>query len=114
MTFGSSGCCRENANKRDVNVAARSAPWGCIVNAAKHLRVLVSTQPAARKIKGADDNSEHVIEVVRDAASKLTHCLHFLQLPDLIFRGFSHRRFTTQTFVRRRKFGKAAASVAKN
>ena len=46
----------------------------------------IAGQRAFGDIERADHDREHVVEVVRDAARELSHCFHFLQLPDLSLR----------------------------
>ena len=53
-----------------------------------------------RKINSADDDGEHVVEVVRDAAGQLADRFHLLHLAELGFGGFALHRFGFQRLVR--------------
>ena len=54
-----------------------------------HLRMLSAGQTTAREVERADHDCQHVVEVVRNAAGKLTDQLHFLHLTQLRLGGRS-------------------------
>ena len=54
------------------------------LNKTLHIRFAL-LQSSLQKIESADNDREHVIKVVRDAASELADGLHFLHLAQLLF-----------------------------
>ncbi len=58
-----------------------------------------TVQPAKRKIDPADDDSEHVVEVVGDSAGQLADGFHFLDLAQLGFGRFALGRFRFERLV---------------
>ena len=80
---GASGCWREKASRRWVSAAARCAP-----SIAPSTKRSTSVSPFAslrcREIQAADDDRQHVVEIVRDAAGQLADSLHLLHLAQLL------------------------------
>ena len=58
-----------------------------------------AVEPAQRKVDAADDDGEHVVEVVRDAAGELADGFHLLDLAKLGFGGFAFLRPLLQRLV---------------
>src|SRR3546814_18980532 len=59
--------------------------------------VLMQLPPC--QFQAADHHGQHVIEVMRDAAGQLSHCLHLLHLAQAFFRMRAFRCFLLQAFV---------------
>ena len=59
-----------------------------------------AVQAPQGKVDAADDDCEHVVEVVGDAAGQLADRFHLLHLAELGFGGFALRRFGFQRLVR--------------
>jgi hypothetical protein len=78
---GASGCWREKASRRAVSWAARLAPSRALSMQASALAV--GRQPALGQVQRADDDGQHVVEVVGDAAGELADGLHLLELAHL-------------------------------
>ena len=85
ITWGASGCRRENASRRWVSAGARSAP-----RSAASANRRISTRSAAgalsEDVEIAGDDLKQVVEVVRHPAGKLADRFHFLRLPQRLFR----------------------------
>ena len=96
---GSSGSDRAKDRSRRVSAAARVAPFHRIVEVHHHFAT-GAVQSAKRKIDAADDDREHVVEVVRDAAGQLPDRLHLLDLAKLRLRGLALGRLGLQCLVR--------------
>ena len=58
-----------------------------------------AVEAAERKVDTADDHGQHVVEIVRDAASELADRLHLLDLTKLGFGGLALGRFLLQGLV---------------
>ena len=82
---GASGCWRENASSCWIK---RCGAPRAFLRAGKVFldRVVTTREPPRRKIEAADDDGEHVVEVVRDAAGELSDRLHLLRLAQGLFR----------------------------
>ena len=82
---GDSGCCRANASSRLVRDAGAVGGRARAVQEALDRKVS-ALDPALHQLDAADDDAQHVVEVVRDPAGELTDGLHLLRLPQLTFR----------------------------
>ena len=85
---GSSGSDRAKDSKRRVSAAARVAPSIAL------LRWIITSRRGPlsrrrRKVDPPDDDREHVVEVVGDAAGQLADRLHLLDLAKLGFGGLA-------------------------
>ena len=84
ITCGASGCWREKASSRAVRLAARLARIGRRFDEFADVG-LAARQLALGEVHRADDDRQHVVEVVGDAAGQLADRLHLLHLADLRF-----------------------------
>ena len=64
---------------------------------------------ALGEFQPADDDRQHIVEVMGDAASQLAHGIHFLHLPQMLFGRFALGRFLLQPFIGFGQFGGARA-----
>jgi hypothetical protein len=64
-----------------------------------------------RKPDTADDDSQHVVEVVRDAARKLADRFHLLHLPDLQLGGFAFGDGVSERDIRAGKLSRRLAGM---
>ena len=62
-----------------------------------------------RQTDAADDDSQHIVEVVRDAARELADRLHLLHLPHLLLSSFSFSDRMRERGVRARELLRGAA-----
>ncbi len=102
-TCGASGCWREKASSRAVRLAARGRRVGRRLDELPDV-VLAARQLALDKVHGADDDGQHVVEIVRDAAGKLADRLHLLHLADLRFSLLARLDFPGERDVLARQF----------
>ena len=79
---GSSGSARAKASRRRVRAAARVAPSIALSRWNSTSR-RGAVQLAPGEIEAADDDREHVVEIVGDAAGQLADRLHLLDLAQL-------------------------------
>ena len=96
---GSSGSERAKDSRRRVKRGGAGRALHRIVEVHHHLPAR-AIEAAQGKIDAADDDREHVVEVVRDAAGQLADRLHLLHLAELGFGRFALRRFGLQRLVR--------------
>ena len=106
--WGDSGCCREKASSRCVRLAARSAPFCAEFEEAIGIAVLLRELPL-RKFDAADDDGEHIVEIVRQAARELADGFHLLRLSELLGEFHAALPFGRQGDVR---FAKVIAGLA--
>ena len=99
---GSSGCWRENASSREVNCAPRCAP-SIALTMKRSAFLVVGTQVPLGDVERADDDREHVVEVMRDAARQLADRFHFLHLSNLRFGRGPRCRLVAQALIGRLK-----------
>src|SRR5450756_1530098 len=65
-----------------------------------HVVGLAAVKTPLQEIEAPYHDSEHVVEVVRDAAGQLSDCFHFLGLPKLGFETFATRDFVQRLLMR--------------
>ena len=87
IAFGASFCRRAKASSRRTSSAPCSAA-GCVM--AEDLPLLVLERgPPLDQAEAADDRSEQIVEVVRDAAGQLADRIHLARLDQLSFRALA-------------------------
>jgi hypothetical protein len=91
ITSRAEGCWRENANKRCVRDAARSAAWTVDQPAQPHIRIAANA--LTQVLETAANDLQQVVAVMRDAAGELTNRFQFLCLGAAPLRRAASRRF---------------------
>ena len=74
------------AREREQPLRQRRRALGAVIAASTKPSNLglAARQLALQEIEGADDDREHIVEVMGDAAGELAHRLHLLDLAELL------------------------------
>ena len=100
---GSSGSDRAKDSRRRVKRGGAGRAFHRIVEMIEHFAPR-TVQAAAGEVDAADDDRQHVVEVVRDAAGQLADRFHLLDLAQLRFRRLALLGFGLERLVGLPKF----------
>ena len=70
---------------------------------------VLAREPARKHVQIADDDRQHVVEVVRDAARELSQRLHLLRLAELPLGSLALRDLAAERIVRGSEFARASS-----